>query len=116
MSPAWLAYESVAQAVLQDIRRHLGIATVEGKQTLAGTSGTSWEVDARAWREHNEGFLVVEVRRYVTSSLKQEDIAALAYRIADVRAAGGVVVSPLPLQRGAALLAKAEDIARASIT
>ena len=53
---------------------------------------------------------MVEVRRYTTSSLKQEDVAALAFRIGDVGAVGGVVVSPLPLQRGAELVAKSAGI------
>lgn len=43
--------------------------------------------------------------------MKQEAIAAIAYRIQDLGAAGGIVVSPLPLQSGAGLVAKAAGIA-----
>jgi hypothetical protein len=110
LNTPWQVYEGAAQSVLQQLGSAIGIAAVEGKQTLDGKSGTQWEVDAKALQEHGENFLVVEVRRYTTSSLKQEDVAALAFRIGDVGAAGGVVVSPLPLQRGAELVAKSAGI------
>ncbi|MDP2370667.1 hypothetical protein [Rhodoferax sp.] len=110
MTIPWQAYEGAARSVLQQIGSVLGIGSVEGKQTLDGKSGTQWEIDAKAIQENGEKFLVVEVRRYTTSSLKQEDVAALAFRIGDVGAVGGVVVSPLPLQRGAELVAKSVGI------
>lgn len=116
MPPSWLRYEVAACSILEQIGNALGIATVEGKQLLDGKSGTDWEIDARAFQEDGANFLVVEVRRYTTSSLKQEDIAALAYRIGDVGAAGGIVVSPLPLQSGAALVAKAAGIEHVRLT
>ena len=94
----------------------LGVSNVEGKQKLEGKSGTEWEVDAKAVQDEGENFLVVEVRRYTTSSLTQEHLAGLAYRIGDVGAAGGIVVSPLPLQRGAALVAKASGIEHVRVT
>lgn len=111
MSVPWRIYEFAARSVLADIGRALGVESVEGKQLMPGASGTVWELDAKAWREGAESFLVVEVRRYVTSSLKQEDIAALAYRIGDVGALGGIVVSPLPLQQGAEIVARSAGIA-----
>ena len=110
MQPPWLIYETAARSVLEQIGDALSISTVEGKQKLDGSSGTKWEIDARAIQEGGENFLVVEVRRYTTSSLAQEHLAALAYRIGDVGAAGGIIVSPLPLQRGAALVARASRI------
>jgi hypothetical protein len=110
MTPLWLIYEEAARSVLQQIGSALGISAVEGKQFLAGTSGTTWEIDAKALQEGGQNFLVVEVRRFTTSSLKQEDIAALAFRLGDVGASGGIVVSPLPLQRGAELVAKSAGI------
>jgi hypothetical protein len=105
------AYEQAAHRMLADLRGHLGLAAVEGKQTLAGLSGTDWEIDAKAWLEGGAGFLVVEARRYTTSRLKQEALAAIAYRIQDLGASGGIVVSPLPLQSGAELVARAARIA-----
>lgn len=110
MTKPWQAYENAARSVLQQIGSVLGVVSVEGKQTLDGNSGTQWEIDAKAIQENGERFLVVEARRYTKNSLKQEDIAALAFRICDIGAAGGVVVSPLPLQRGAELIAKSAAI------
>jgi hypothetical protein len=71
MSSAWSIYEDAARKVLADTRQVLGIATVEGKQSLAGASGTNWELDAKAWREGSDGFLVIEVRRRISAGLKQ---------------------------------------------
>jgi hypothetical protein len=108
---SWKIYEDAARQVLVDIRQLLGLSSVEGKQTLNGKSGTNWELDARAWREGADGFLVIEVRRCTSGGLKQEEIAAIAYRIQDVGASSGVVVSPLPLQKGAKIVAVSADIA-----
>jgi hypothetical protein len=116
MPPPWLLYEVAARTILEQIGNALGITTVEGKQLLDGESGTEWEIDARAFQEDSANFLVVEVRRYTTTSLKQQGIAALAYRISDIGAAGGIVVSPLPLQSGAALVAKAAGIEHVRLT
>lgn len=57
-----------------------------------------------------EIFFIVECRRYTTSRLNQEKLGALAYRISDVGANGGIIVSPLGLQEGATKLAEAENI------
>lgn len=54
--------------------------------------------------------MIVECRRYTTSKLKQEDIAAVAYRIIDTQALGAIVVTPLGLQEGAEKIASAENI------
>lgn len=116
MSAPWIIYEDVARKVLTDMRSILGISTVEGKQTLDGKSLATWEIDAKAWREGNEGFLVIEARRHTSSGLKQEDLAAISYRIKDVGAAGGIVVTPLPLQKGAKAIALAEGIAHVRLT
>ena len=110
MPAAWSIYEGTARKVLADLRQVLGISVVEGKQSLEGVSGTSWEIDAKAWCEGSDGFLIVEVRRHTTVGLKQEDVAAIAYRIRDVGGSGGVIVSPLPMQKGARLVAASADI------
>jgi len=116
MSSPWTIYEDAARKVLADIRQVLGIATVEGKQTLEGTSGTTWEFDAKAWRQGSDGFLVIEVRRHTSAGLKQEDLGAIAYRIQDVGGSGGIVVSPLPLQKGARIVAESANIAHVHLS
>ena len=116
MLTPWPAYEDVARRVLADMREALGIANVEGKQVLEGASSANWEIDAKAWTADGENFLVVEARRHTTSGLKQEELAAIANRIKDVGAQGGIVVSPLPLQRGAKTIAASENIAHVRLT
>lgn len=110
MKPDWRRYEEAARTILANIGHALGITSVGPKQKMPGASGTEWELDARAWAEGEEGFLVVEVRRYATSRLKQEDMAAIAFRVEDVGASGGIIVSPLPPQRGAAIIAKSKGL------
>ncbi|MNR30230.1 hypothetical protein D3C85_1476750 [compost metagenome] len=61
-------------------------------------------------KEGDSGFVLIEVRRYTSSRLSQEDMAAVAYRIQDTGAVGGIVVSPLPLQVGAQRVAEAANI------
>jgi hypothetical protein len=88
----------------------LELERVEGKQKLVGKSGMQWTVDAKAVRNGDEAILVVECRRYTTSRLKPEAIGGLAYRIKDVGASGGIVVTPIGVQRGGQLIADAENI------
>jgi hypothetical protein len=114
--PPWTVYEDAARRVLADIRKVLGIGTVEGKQTLKGASGTTWELDATAYREGSDGFLVIEARRHTGAGLKQEELAAIAYRIQDVGGSGGIVVSPLRMQKGARIVAASADIAHVRLS
>ena len=111
MTAPWLTYELAARKVLADLRQILGLKSIEGKQSLHGASGTDWEIDAKAWRKGNDGFVVVEVRRHTSSGVKQEAVAAIAYRIQDLGGSGGIIVSPLPLQEGAQRVAASTDIA-----
>ena len=106
----WANYEEVARYVLQQLGKKFGLADVEGKQKVSGRqSGTEWEIDAKGVREADGSIILVECRRY-KSRLNQEALAAVAYRIIDSGAAGGITVSPLRLQKGAAKVAKAGRI------
>ncbi len=89
---------------------HFGLGRVEGKQIVAGTSGTRWEIDAKGLRRDDEGFVIVECKRYTKQGVSQEKIAGLAFRIQDTGAAGAIVVSPLPLQSGAKIVAESQGI------
>lgn len=107
---AWETYENVARYVLLQIGKRFGLAHVEGKQKLAGRkSGTYWEIDAKGICEGNGAILLVECRRY-ERPLNQEAVAAVAYRIEDTGADAGIIVSPFPLQKGAAKVAAASRI------
>ncbi len=108
---AWKSYEQIAQFLLGQMAEHFGLSHVEGKQTIEGRrSGTIYEIDGRGVAKDGEGFVILECRRYTTSRQKQEDIAALAYRILDTGAKGGIIVSPLGLQEGARKIAESGNV------
>lgn len=107
----WESYEEVAAYLLDQFASEFGLDRVEGKQEILGQrSETTWEIDAKGVRQDNTGFLIVECRRHTTSKQSQEKVGALAYRIIDTGAAGGIIVSPLGLQEGAEKVATAENI------
>ena len=83
---------------------------VEGKQSVTGQSGKTWEIDAKGIRKGDEGFVMIECRCYPNDRVTQEEVAGLAYRIWNSGAAGGLVVSPHDLQAGAKLVAAHEGI------
>jgi hypothetical protein len=101
----------VAQHVLNHFSNELGIDFVEGKQKIPGhLTGTTWEIDAKAVCEHANGFLIVECRRYTVSRQSQEQLAAIAFRIQDTGAVGGIIVTPMGLQEGAIKVAEATNV------
>jgi hypothetical protein len=107
----WESYQHVAIYLLNQVASVLSLESVEGEQAIIGKrSATTRTVDGKGVKCGNEGFVILEVRRYTSSRLKQEGMAALAYRISDTGAAGGIIVSPLGLQEGAAKVAAAENI------
>lgn len=84
---------------------------MEGHQKVSGKrSGTEWTIDAKGFRDCSEAFVIVECRRYTTTKQVQEKVGALAYRIQDTGADGGIIVSPMGLQSGAQKVAEAEGI------
>jgi hypothetical protein len=109
--PQWKSYEQVGTYLLNQFAAELGLDRVEDKQHVPGQrSGTSWEIDAKGVRVGNDGFVIVEFRHYTTSRQNQDKMGGLAYRIIDTGANGGIIVSPLGLQEGAAKIANAENI------
>ena len=109
----WKTYEEVANHLLDKFAETLGLQRVERKQRLQGASGTKWEIDAKGVREGGAGIILVECRRYSTSKLKQEAVAALAFRIMDTGAKGGI--NPMGRQKGADLVAKHANIVHAVV-
>ena len=105
MAVKWKTYEQVAQFLLNEMAAQFGLGRVEGKQIIPGDSGTNWEIDAKGVRAGDEGCVIIECRRYTKDRVPQDEVGGLAYRIRDSGAAGGIVVSPLGLQHGSALVA-----------
>ena len=107
----WRSYEEVATYLLNQIADEFGLERFEGKQKVKGNkTEIEWEIDAKGVGEGDEIFIIVECRRYTTSRQNQESIGGLAYRIIDTGAKGGILVSPLGLQEGAARIANVENI------
>ncbi len=102
-------YEQVATFLLNEFASRFGLIAVEGKQIVAGQA-TRWEIDAKGVKADSDRFIVVECRRYTSTKLDQEALAGLAYRIHDVGADGGIVVTPIGLQEGAQRVAQTEGI------
>ncbi|PAU54723.1 hypothetical protein BZL41_21895 [Pseudomonas sp. PIC25] len=96
----WRVYEELAQSIINELAGEFGLDGVEGKQTLHGKTGTHWEIDAKGIREGNAGIILIECRRYPKRRIKQEQMAAIAYRINDIGSVGGITVSPLEPQEG----------------
>jgi hypothetical protein len=111
-STAWESYEDVARYLLEEIGDALGLELerVEGKQTLVGESGATWEIEGKGIKAGTGAIVVIECRRYTTSKLKQKDMAAMAWTISDVGASGGIVVTPIGVQRGGQIVAKSAGI------
>lgn len=110
MEKSWEKYEKIATYLLNLFAKNFGLSRVESKQIIKGQSGTNWEIDAKGVREGDKGFIIIECRRYSTSKQSQGKIASLAYCIIDSGADGGIIVSPLELQKGAEKIAHAENI------
>jgi len=111
MKQSWQTYEEVAEYLLNKFSHEFGFSKVEGKQVIEGhRSGTKWVIDAKGVSQGNEGFVIVECRRYTTSKQNQEKLGSLGYRILYTGAQGGIIVSPLGIQKGAAKIAEAENI------
>lgn len=108
---SWETYEQVATYILGRFKSELGLDEVEGKQVLKGfNSDTEWEIDAKGIMLDKEAIVIVECKRYTTKKVNQEVVAGVAYRIQDLAAKGGILVSPLGLQEGAKKVAQANDI------
>ncbi len=108
---AWRTYEEACAYMLRRLAKRLDIVNVEGKQRLAGRiTGTRWEIDAKAIDVGSGAVVIVEARRHTRSRLNQEAVAAVAYRIQDLGASGAIVVSPHPLQKGARMVAAANNV------
>ena len=111
MTTKWQSYEEAATYLLNQCASEFGLSKVEGKQSIPGLcSKTEWEIDAKGISEGNDGFIIIECRRYTTSKLNQEKIGSLAWRIIDTGAQGGIIISPLGLQIGAQKVVQATKI------
>lgn len=107
----WRDYEEVAQYLLNEFADNFGLERVEEAQKIIGLrSGRKIAIDGKGVKKDNTGYLLVECKRYPRDRVEAEKLEALAYRIMDAGADGGIVVSPLGLQAGAEKIADSEKI------
>ena len=107
----WRTYEEVATYLLNQMAQEFGLEKVQADQMILGLrSGTKWRIEGKGVAEGGDRFVIVECRRYPTCKLSQESVGGLAYRIIDAGASGGILVTPVGLQEGAARVAAAEHI------
>ena len=106
----WRTYEQVAQDPIGTVCKSFWARGIEGKQLVPGASGTNWEIEAKGIKIGDEGIVLIECRRHTKSKLSQEQLGRMAFRIKDTGAQGGIIVSPLGLQKGAELVAAHENI------
>jgi Restriction endonuclease len=110
-SKGWRTYEEVATYLLNQMAAEFGLEKVVANQSVRGLrSGTKWTIEGKGLADGGDKFVIVECRRYPSSKLDQESVGGLAYRISDAGASGGIIVTPVGLQEGAARVAAAENI------
>lgn len=96
----WAAYEEAAKRIVSNLRTLLGVVHVGDKQRLPGIDGATYELDAVAWTDDAGSFLLIEAKRH-KRGLTQDTINSVIYKFIKVGASGAIVVTPMPLQRGA---------------
>jgi hypothetical protein len=102
-------YEEVSRQILHEQREYFDLERVEGKQDVPALNGTSYEIDAVAYRKGDEMLVLFECRDR-NKRLDQEAVNGFAYRILRTQAATGYIVTPIGLQAGAKLVADYEKI------
>jgi len=110
----WQTYEGVAMHIMNAAAERFGLARVEGKQTIQGTDGANWEIDAKGITV-DDGIVIIECKRYPDAHVNQGQAGLLAYLIARLGAEGGFIVSPLDLQAGAKQVASSNNIKHISL-
>jgi hypothetical protein len=106
----WRKYEEVAQHLLDKFADQLGLERVEAKQKIIGLlSGRKIEIDGKGVRQGNAGFVVVECKKF-KDRVEAEKLEALAFRIQDAGADGGIIVTTLDLQAGARKIADSQNV------
>jgi hypothetical protein len=74
----WKSYEEVARYFLNLFCQEFGLERVDPKQKISGSSGTSWEIDAKGVREgDNSAIILVECRCHRFKRLNQEAVGGL---------------------------------------
>jgi hypothetical protein len=82
---AWEEYEATVKTVVADLGEQLNVAYAEGKQTIFTDTGSSFEIDAKAWCKDGDGYLIVEAKRHNRAGPSKDVVASLGYKIIKLR-------------------------------
>ena len=105
----WKVYECTAEKILKQLAVYFDLKEIIGKEKISGSSGTDWEIDVLAISNLSEKYVLIECR-LTKARQTQEKMGALAFKLQDTGAKSGIIVTPNPLQKGAALVANANNI------
>jgi hypothetical protein len=109
----WESYEDAVRSIFDQHREFFGLEEVEpAPGTLPGKSGNKWNIEIIAYSHQRTRRILVEVKRYKTNDVTQEQAGGLAFRIAETGSHRGYFVTPLGrgLQLGAKKVALAHKI------
>ena len=106
----WAEYEKNVTLLLNKLQIFPEVTELQEKIKVRGQkTKLLWEIDAIAFLQSGE-FWIIECRQLSSSRIKQEHVAAIAYRKCDLGAIGAITASPQPLQRGARIIAETENL------
>jgi hypothetical protein len=115
----WRTYEDAVRSIINQHKELFELVSVEPAPVkLEGKSGTSWNIEIVGYKAGQRRIVVVEVRRKTTRNLEPEEVGGFAYRIEDVDAEKGYMVTPLErgFSSGAANLAEYEEIGNINVS
>jgi hypothetical protein len=115
MSASSDRFEQTVRNILEQCRDALGYSRVDPKGKLPGRSGTEWEIDSTAYLATSGDMVLVECRWRSKKRIDQEQIGGLVFRVQDTGAVAGLMVTSIGLQKGAELVAQANQIGIAKI-
>jgi len=107
----WETYEQVAHGFAELNKAYFRLHSVIRNPKLTGKqTGTTWSVDLAGHRQEDDGLVLVECKWRDNARVKQIEMAGLVYVMWDTGARGGIYVTTVGFQRGAARIAEAHGI------
>src|SRR5271157_3012191 len=115
----WRTYEDAVRSIITQHKELFELDSVEpAPLELEGKSGNSWNIEIVGYKAGQRRIVIVEVRRKTTRNLEPEEVGGFAYRIEDVGAEKGYMVTPLErgFSIGAAKIADYEEIGHIKVS
>lgn len=115
----WRTYEDAVRSIITQHKELFELDSVEpAPAKLQGKSGTTWNIEIVGYKAGQRRIVIVEVRRKTTRNLEPEEVGGFAYRVEDVGAEKGYMVTPLErgFSIGAATIADYEEIGNIKVS